>query len=92
MTSIPPRNLSKPIGRLFDLRKSAALIPLLVLLFLLLAPIPEAGAAEAEILFGDAETVVGLAHQSETRAGGFAERVAPEQQADGMLVAAPAYR
>src|SRR3546814_9323031 len=33
--------------------------------------------------------VVGLAHQCQPGAGGFAQRIAPEEKADGMLVAPP---
>ena len=40
-----------------------------------------AGAAQAQILLGDAEAVLGLAHDGEPRLGGLAERLGVEQQA-----------
>ena len=40
-----------------------------------------AGAAQAEILLGDAKAVLGLAHDGEPRLGGLAERLGVEQQA-----------
>ena len=41
-----------------------------------------AGAAQPQILLGDAEAVIGLAHQGKPRARRFAERIAAQQQAD----------
>ncbi len=48
-----------------------------------------AGAAQPQILLGDAEPVVGLAHDLEPRLGGGAERRLVEQQAGRALGAAP---
>src|SRR5262245_66365790 len=46
-------------------------------------------AAQSEILLGDAKAVLRLAHDVESRLGGFAQRPAVEQQAGRMLPAAP---
>src|SRR5206468_10439122 len=48
-----------------------------------------ARAAQAQILLSDAKAVVGLAHQSEPRAGRFAERVAADQQAHALARTPP---
>jgi hypothetical protein len=48
-----------------------------------------AGAAQAKVLLGDAEAVIGLAHQSEPRARRLAQDIAAQQQADAVLVSAP---
>ena len=44
-------------------------------------------AAQPQILLGDAEAVLGVAHDGEPRLGGFAERRAVEQQAGRTLAA-----
>ena len=46
-------------------------------------------AAQAQILLGDAEAVLGLAHDLDARLGGLAERRAVEQQAGRALAPAP---
>src|SRR3546814_17337162 len=47
-----------------------------------------AGAAQLQVLLGDAEAVVGLAHDAQARAGGLAERPLPKQPAGGLAAAA----
>src|SRR6516164_10432980 len=46
-------------------------------------------AAQPEILFGDAKAVFGVTHDVEPRLGGFAQRSLVEEQAGGVLAAAP---
>ena len=48
-----------------------------------------AGAAQAQVLLGDAEAVLGLAHDGEPRLRGLAERLGVEQQAGRLGAAAP---
>src|SRR5262245_65845833 len=46
-------------------------------------------AAQPEVFLSDAKTVLGVAHDVEARFRGFAQWPAVEQQAGGMLTAAP---
>src|SRR3546814_8267254 len=47
-----------------------------------------AGPAQAQILFGYAEAIIGFPQEGETSAGGFAESVSAQAKANGLLVAA----
>src|SRR3546814_8380583 len=48
-----------------------------------------AGPAQAQILLGYAEAIIGFPQKGETSAGGFAESVSAQEKANGLLVAAP---
>lgn len=48
-----------------------------------------ARATQAEIFLGYAEAVIGFAHQGEAGAGGFAEGIAAQKDADAVILAPP---